>query len=174
MIKRIITTLACIVLAFQVSGYSGPVPPQNPPPLGPEVNLTVSGPDEYGYTLSDEGALSFVDISLTGAPIYFSNKGNGVVPLAIREFDYYDMADVTTAYVSVNGFISFAPVTDLTKSSVPKPFPTDSNPNALLAPFWYDLTLETGGGVIYYLIVDDSRSVSGLHHHPMEQRQSGE
>jgi hypothetical protein len=155
MIKKIVTALACIVLAFQVSGFSGPVPPQNPPPLGPEVNLTVSGPDEYGYTLSDEGALSFVDISSTGTSIYFSNKRDGVVPLSIREFDYYSWLDLTTAYVSVNGFISFEPVPDLMKSSVPKVFPTDSKPNSLLAPFWYDLTLETGGGVIYYLIVDD-------------------
>ncbi len=155
MIKRIVTALACILLAFQVSGFSGPVPPNNPPPLGPEVNLTVSGPDEYGYTLSDEGAFSFIDISSTGTPIYFSNKLDGVVPLAIREFDYYSLPDLSTAYVSVNGFISFEPVPDWTKSRVPKVFPTDSKPNALLAPFWYDLTLETGGGVIYYLVVED-------------------
>lgn len=156
MIKRIITALACIVLALQLSGFSGPVPPQNPPPLGPEVNLTVSGPDEYGYTLSDEGAYSFVDISATGFLLPFADKNNGVVTAPIRAFNYYSTVGLTTAYVSVNGFISFEVISapEAVKTSVPKPFPTDSKPNAIVAPFWYDLNLETTSAI--YLELRDS------------------
>jgi hypothetical protein len=145
--NRIITAVVLTMLILGLSGFSGPVPPQSPPPLGPESELTTAGPDEYGYLLSDEGSFSFVDISGSGYSLPIADKNNGVATIPIRPFDYYSLEDLTTAYVSVNGFLSFEPVTNTTKSTVPKPFPTDSKPNALLAPFWFDLTLEVTSAI---------------------------
>jgi hypothetical protein len=155
MTRKITIALASLCIAFQLTAFSGPVPPKAPPPLGPESTLTTAGPDEYGYTLSDEGPFSFVDISSYGNTLSFSLLDNGVTALSIRAFDYYTMSDLTTAYISVNGFISFEPIIDIEQSITSKPFPTDSKPNALIAPFWYDLTLESGGGEVYYYLLDD-------------------
>jgi hypothetical protein len=154
MLKRIATALACLILTLELTGFSGPVPPEVPPPLGPESALTTAGPDEYGYTLTDETTIPFVDISGSVPKLTFTDSDNGIATVTIRAFDYYSLSDVTTAYVSVNGFISFDVIKDTSKSKVSKPFPTDSNPNSLLAPFWYDLTLELSSGV--YLDTIDS------------------
>lgn len=140
MFRRFITVLLNLALIITLSGYTDPPPPQNPPALAPDSLLTTAGPDEYGYTLNDGVAYSFLDITSTGDLIDFSDEDNGTTQIGIRPFNYYELASITTAYVNVNGFISFDPVpTRYTQFN--KPFPTDFAPNNLIAAFWYDLGL---------------------------------
>ena len=80
MVARFFGILTCILLTLGLTGYSGPIPPNAPPPLGPESVLTTVGPDEYGYILYDESPEStyaFEDISLTGNALFFLDKDNG-------------------------------------------------------------------------------------------------
>jgi len=135
--------MVCVVLSFQISGYSEPTPPQAPPPLGPGSIQTSAGPDEYGYTLSDEGAPTFEDISGTGPTTldFGSETNNGTATISTVDFPFYSNSTVNTAYVSVNGFLSFDPILKR-KTDINKPFPTDSVPNNLIGAFWYDLSLD--------------------------------
>jgi hypothetical protein len=150
MVSRFFGILTCILLTLGLTGYSGPIPPYAPPPLGPESGLTTLGPDEYGYTLSDESLESiyaFEDISLTGNTLFFSDTEDGSAATGTVSFPYYDQVPTTLVYVNVNGFLSFDPI-PTRKTEINKPFPTDSKPNGIIAAFWSNIYLGSSGSVL--------------------------
>lgn len=171
MFARFSGLLTCIVLMLGLTGYSGPVPPEAPPVLGPESRLTSAGPDEYGYILSDGESYAFEDISLTGNSLIFSDTDNGSVSINTIAFPYYSQAASSTVYVNVNGFVALSEIPPR-KTNISKPFPTDSKPNNVIAAFWDDLNLEPPGEVLTKNItLSDPRtiiqwnnvSVGGIH-----------
>ena len=105
------------------------------------------GPDAFGYVFADSDeaggpAASFQDISGTGTPISFSDGDEGSASVALPfSFPFYG-TDRTTAYVSTNGYISFANagLTVWQNAGIP----TSGAPNALLAPYWDDLHQRSG------------------------------
>jgi hypothetical protein len=106
-----------------------------------EVYLWYGKPADTYYARSDTYA--FIDASVgteltalscddcsTGAPIGFS-------------FPFYG-EEFSTVYVSSNGVISFAPISDLASAN-PICLPSRNPSNLLVAPFWDDLIPSAGG-----------------------------
>jgi hypothetical protein len=164
--EKFAVILTCLTLVLGLTGFSGPVAPEAPPLLGPESSLTSLGPDEYGYELKDsfdpEVTYSFEDISGTGGgnALYFSDldRDDGTALVNIVSFPYYSDVATSNAYVSVNGFLSFNSISR--KTDIPKPFPTDSKPNNMVAAFWYDLSLDTGSTIYTKNVLDtDPRTI---------------
>ncbi len=147
MLKRIIA-LVLILGLLPLTGFSNPEPPRNPPQLGPDSYLTSAGPDEYGYSLYDEGGVLYEDISLMGMPIIFDSEGIGQINIVT--FKFYELTNITSAYVNIDGLISFVDPRPTRLTNINKPFPMDSKPNAMLSAFWFDITLESGSSVLQW------------------------
>jgi len=125
------------------------------------ARAAAAGPDLFGYRSlrsADVGGpsfLPFVDISTTGARLFFVDPDDGVtpnaddgialdVPLAAlnggRGFPFYGTFHTTVA-MSTNGILDFAPspASDVPNNHCPLPDPTV--PNTIIAVLWDDLVL---------------------------------
>ena len=127
------------------------------------------GPDPFGYVFADSDepggpAVAFEDISATGTPITTwtavstsyaaGDEGYADVDLPFA-FPFYGV-DHPTARVYTNGFLTFTGFsgTSFTNGSIP----SAEAPNAIIAPFWDDLDLSSGG-TVYTGSLPDGRFV---------------
>ncbi|MDN5199955.1 BNR-repeat neuraminidase N-terminal domain-containing protein [Fulvivirgaceae bacterium BMA10] len=112
-----------------------------------DLDFTTGGPDNYGYTYidSDEpsGTVAFEDISGTGTDISMGDEGefNTTLPF---EFDFYGTVS-RDVRIGGNGAIRFSQ-TSGNISYNNRDFPRNSPP-LLIAPFWDDLNVDSGGAV---------------------------
>jgi len=111
--------------------------------LGPGIR---SGPNSFGYTITNEIPFEYNDISSTGNGI-FSNVDDGVQRLDIGfNFNFFG-TDYSDLYVSSNGLITFE-----------RSVGSDASQNELftipqiatIAPFWTNMTFEGTDGQLYY------------------------
>lgn len=95
----------------------------------------------------------FVDISMTGTKLTFSNTDNGYVQFPVPGFEtfLYGERYAASGNISVctNGFMALRPSTTTT-ATPPMTFPgTTSTYDQFLAPFWADLELGPAGNVYW-------------------------
>lgn len=110
---------------------------------------TVSPPDGGGYRWL-ETSYTFDDIGATGTSFVAAcDDCGGAIPLPFA-FEHYGVS-YTTAYASSNGYLTFSSAnqTDFT-ADLP---PSTTLPNALVAAYWEDLDLRTGGGTVRYEVL---------------------
>lgn len=123
-----------------------------------EPSSVTGGPDAYGYEW-DAGTYGWIDITSTGQIVSFGNADddfNG--PIAIGfSFPFYEK-NYASLYISTNGLVTFERGTSDPSNRV---FPFIDEPQAVIAPFWDDLTV--GGlinsGHVYYQKVSATRFV---------------
>lgn len=79
-------------------------------------------------------------IANTGSPIVLAGDGGAQVPIGFA-FRFYGI-EYSSVGVSANGYLSFDPQLGETGN---RPFPNVDAPNAIIAPFWDDLSPDVGG-----------------------------
>ena len=147
--KSFLIALFLMGMTMPTRGYS----------KGSEAPLAASVSNNYfGYTLDD--TLDFnaakIDIQASGTQINFINDDDddgisGAIDPGFP-FKYYG-STYSEIFVSVNGFLSIgsSPVNVFQNAH----FPSQAQPNNLIAVFWDDLVLSTGSpqddGAVYYL-----------------------
>ncbi|MGE0480011.1 MAG: proprotein convertase P-domain-containing protein [Phycisphaerae bacterium] len=92
--------------------------------------------------------VGFEDISATGATIGLTDRDDGAALVNLPpdfEFEFFDSVK-RKLYVSVNGFVSFAPVGDAWLNDA---IPTPAEPNDAVYALWDDLILPAGAEVYY-------------------------
>ncbi len=118
------------------------------------------GPDQFGYDWIDSDEpdgpeYEWTDISSTGTMLdnwtqtgTYSAKDEGYAGPVVPDFafPFYGM-DKEEIYVSSNGLLTFAPITEnvFSNSSIP----SSGYPDDIVAPFWDDLDGKTTGEVYY-------------------------
>ncbi|MBE0565671.1 MAG: S8 family serine peptidase [Krumholzibacteria bacterium] len=137
-------------LAVEAVGMMSPAPGQaaakalakgeEDPAPGFVSPLGAGGPNLYGYTWidSDDPAgpvYDWVEISGIGTPHAFAEDGNMTFPLGFT-FGFFGTG-YTSVNVSANGWLSF---TSTTYGYVNRPIPEATQPNALIAVLWDDLS----------------------------------
>lgn len=120
--------------------------PSSGAPVDPSTYLSTT--DHFGYTWS-EVPYSWIDAS-SGSQVTFSSTpcddcSAGPFSMGFA-FPFYDQVQ-TTFYVSVNGLLVFGGMPPMASSNAP--FPRDTTPNNLIAPFWDDLYVDTFSHVYY-------------------------
>jgi len=122
------------------------------PRTGSPVTEGTGGPDAFGYrwTDSDEAygpVFEWTDISTTGTLAIFDadDVNDGPYPIGFP-FSFYG-AEFTDVRICSNGFLSF---TSPSAEYVNQPLPNPGAPLNMIAPFWDDLVVYSGGR-IYYL-----------------------
>jgi hypothetical protein len=111
--------------------------------ISPSSTLAV---DEFGYVGDDSEPYAWIDATAGGTPVNFGNPDDGfsdMVDIGF-EFDFYENT-YTHLSIGTNGFISFDGGSSALSN---QPLPQDTAPNNIIAPFWDDLTVETGA--VYY------------------------
>ncbi len=131
-------------------------------------NLIIKTPtnqDSFGYYWLDSESpqgpdYSWIDITTSGEQIDFGshpdNDNSGKLPLGF-DFTFYGV-DYNSICVCTNGWASFTEDHATTYNNYP--LPAALPPNALLAPYWDDLTLEDSGSVYLYTNQLDTTIVS--------------
>ena len=106
-----------------------------------EVSLWYGKPTDTYYSRAD--SFSFIDASIgTSLPALACDDCSTSVPIGFS-FPFYS-EEYSTLYVSSNGVISFAPISDLASAN-PICIPARNPANLLVAPFWDDLNPAAGG-----------------------------
>ncbi len=128
------------------------------------------GPDGYGnyWIDSDEAGgpvYNWVEINGVGTSPGSADDGNyGPFSLGF-DFDFYGTT-YDAVRICTNGFLSF------TSSSAPytnQGIPTSGDPDAVIAPFWDDIDVGSGGVIYYYADAANQRFIvewDGTHHYP--------
>ncbi|MFP4394502.1 MAG: hypothetical protein ACLFTI_04480 [Anaerolineales bacterium] len=114
------------------------------------------GPDEFGYTWSDQVAYEWVDLS----------EGTSITPgVDLRDDDWvgpYDIGftfnfygqDYTQFYIDSNGYIGFDE-TQTASYYANTRLPHAGRPNGLIAPFWDNFDPSQGGEVRFWTFGSD-------------------
>ena len=104
------------------------------------------GPDAFGYSWKDNNGeptgpvYNWYDISSTGTTIPYTNYDDGMTNIPIGfTYKFYDV-NYSTVNVGTNGFVSFTSTATAAGNAT---IPTAAVPNAVIAPFWDDLLLDT-------------------------------
>ncbi len=129
----------------------------NAEPYYPPVLTGFGGPDAFGYYWIDSDepqgpVYGWVDISTNGTVINPWPHGttddgySDPIPMG-GTFNFYGI-DYTDIVISTNGWISFLPQTSAGFSNAM--IPNSSNPNAIIAVEWDDLSGRTTGNCYYY------------------------
>ena len=132
--------------SVSTSSLMGIIPPDN------SVITDTGGPDGFGYIWKDsrepDGPVyNWVDITENGTPIDSIEDNINLGPFDIGfEFPFYGNVFDSFRFCS-NGFISF---TSIYASSFNKSLPHLSAPYNMLAPFWDNLSFQSGGQAFYY------------------------
>jgi hypothetical protein len=112
--------------------------------------LTRNPEDYYSWgTSEDAGGPTFnwIDISLNGFDIDFTNDDEMSDPIALGfSFPYWD-STYNTVRVSANGFLTFNGYVAAYQNGE---IPDDSDPNNIIAPFWDDFSPQMGAHVRFY------------------------
>ena len=115
---------------------------------GPASSVNVlpdgaGGPDEFGYTWTDQVAFNWFDAS----PGVNIDTSNPYAPIGIGfPFKFYENT-YTQLYVSDNGFVSFDGANlSRSQSRIPNP----GTPNNVIAPNW--VPIDSVGGYVRYMI----------------------
>jgi len=109
------------------------------------------GPDAYGYRWKDSNEASgpvynWVEIATVGTRLNFTADDQALPVTLPWAFPYYGLT-YTTASVSTNGNIHFsADTSDYANRTIP----SGRLPNAMICPFWDDLSPQLSGSVYYY------------------------
>ena len=125
----------------------------------PALNRGSGGPDAFGYEWIDSNepggpTANFQDISTTGTTVTLEatpgcsfsppDEGRATVTLP-QAFSFYGQ-DYSQFFVNANGVILLDPAqTGCAFSNAA--IPTAAAPNAIIAPFWDDLDLTSGGSI---------------------------
>jgi hypothetical protein len=118
-------------------------------PVYPPVILSQGGPDNFGYVWIDSDEpngpqVNWIDISSIGTQISPGEDGYINVPIGFS-FPFYDNS-YSSLFVCSNGILTFGSgSSDWTND----PIPNSGSPNNLIAPFWDDLSPQSGH-VYYY------------------------
>jgi len=110
------------------------------------TNLLCNHSYPASYTVRDDLLLSFVDISTTGSDSGVHTDDAGAqVPIGF-DFEFYNQV-YNSLWASSNGYLTFdsTDITDYSNSAIPD----TTLPNSLIAPFWDDLDLGSGGTIFY-------------------------
>jgi len=128
------------------------------------------GPDAFGYTWIDSDdpngpVYDWVEINGIGEDMGGGDDSNlGPFDLGF-EFSYYGVP-FSSIRVCTNGWLSFTSTdTDYTNQGIPL---TDE-PNNLLAPFWDDMDVVSGGHIYYYADAANQRFIvewDAVQHYP--------
>ncbi|MEX0771397.1 MAG: S8 family serine peptidase [Balneolaceae bacterium] len=146
-----------------VNNGPGPLQVQTSDQFRP-ISLLDDEPRSFPYLFSSsrvEGAPSFQweDISGKGNSVGFQNTVNGAESVDLPfEFPYFNEMK-ETVNVSVNGFLSFLPVTNPEQSGNQREIPFTANPNDLIAVHWTDFELGNEGGVYTWHDRDNERFI---------------
>ena len=102
------------------------------------------GPDNYGYTWDDTGALSWIDATTgtnTGLSGYTYNKATGPITLPFT-FKYYENS-YTQLWIAASGYLGFTDTGGYWPdwSYIPSP----GEPNNVIAPYWSPYKLASSG-----------------------------
>lgn len=124
-------------------------------------HMSRGGPDAGGYAWCDsydpEGP-SYTPISIDGATKVLVGDDERIPVQLPFQFRFYG-SNYDTIYISTNGFISFQPITSsfFWNDTL---LPATNEPNAIIAPFWDDMDLDTisnpASGVYIKSVPEDS------------------
>ncbi len=121
------------------------------PRHGDPVIAAAGGPDAFGYRWADSDepggpAFNWIDISGTGTLITLTGDDATSAPVALG----FNMPLYGTLFdsfrVCTNGWLSF---TSAATAYSNQPLPNSGAPENLVAPFWDDLTMVSGGQVFF-------------------------
>jgi hypothetical protein len=118
-------------------------------PVYPPVIANQGGPDDFGYVWLDSDEpngpqVNWIDISLIGTEISPGEDGYVNVPIGFN-FPFYENS-YSSVFVCSNGILTFGSGSnDWTND----PIPGSGSPNNFIAPFWDDLSPQSGH-VYYY------------------------
>jgi len=143
---------ALSALPMSVNAASGETGKDQAGTPGGPVTQAHGGPDASGYRWSDSDdptgpAFGWVDIAGVGTAIPFTgdDQNQGPFPLPFP-FTFYGTT-YNSFRVCTNGWISFtSSATSFTNTTLPN----TGAPEALIAPFWDDLTFSSTGDVYYH------------------------
>ncbi len=96
-----------------------------------------------GYTAAT-ATQTFTDIAATGTPVALTGDDNHADIDLPFPFSFYGTT-YNDATLSSNGLLSF---TDTVDDSAPTGLPNSAPPNAVIAPFWADLVLDSSSSVV--------------------------
>jgi hypothetical protein len=117
---------------------------QAPAKLRPAAAANSGGPDEYGYTWTDNFPLAWIDTS-GGFPTNIPAAGNYAPADLGFSFKFYENS-YSQVTISQYGFLTFSP-DDMWNDQVPMPSPEP--PNNVIAPHW--APIDEIAGYIHYL-----------------------
>ena len=129
-------------------------------PEYPPVIAGQGGPDTFGHNWidSDEAggpAVSWIDISGSGTPVYLSDDDyTGAIAMGMN-FPFYENS-YSTLYIGSNGIITFGSgSSSLSNTSIPN----SNTPNNFIPICWDDLNPGAGGIIFYYHDSANSRFI---------------
>jgi len=139
-----LTALAGLVLSLCMSSAGAPaVRAQGSLPLQPHdiKPMSMSGPDEFGYTSDDTVSLSWIDTALAADTGLTGSGQNNATHVSLPfPFKFYENS-FTSLYISTAGYLSFTDNGNWPNSgSIPSP----SVPNNVIAPYWAPTYIGSG------------------------------
>ncbi|MBI3172989.1 MAG: S-layer homology domain-containing protein [Chloroflexi bacterium] len=110
------------------------------------IQLNNGGPDGFGYTWDDTGAVSWIDATSGTDTGMTGGFAKGVGPISMPfNFKYYENS-YSTIYISQYGYVAFtAPTSWEWQSQIP----STESPNNVIAPYWTPTYISTNGWVRY-------------------------
>ena len=107
--------------------------------------------DQFGYQLEEALPFAWVDAS-SGTEVFIGGEDrddNYTEAIDIGfEFRFYERT-YDQLFIGTNGFVTFG---EGSESFYNRPFPGDTPPNGMIAPFWDDLDIADGN--VYYQRLD--------------------
>lgn len=123
--------------------------------FAPSSTLSV---DPFGYTLDDTVALTWRDVTTDGTSAGLSGDDDYTELIDIGfDFKFYEHT-YDQLSISTNGFVTFEGGSSYYAN---QPFPADTPPNNIIAPFWDDLYLISGSSTVHYKYYTDSAQPCG-------------
>lgn len=109
--------------------------------MAPQV---LSAPDRFGYQHDDGGTVDWIEIQGSGALVEFGGAIQSfsltAIPIGFT-FKFYEN-EYTELWVNTGGYISFW---NQGSTIANVPIPRETLPNDIIAPFWDNLNVNTGG-----------------------------
>ena len=106
------------------------------------------GPDDYGYTWSDDVPFNWIDATSGTNTGISGDDVTGLVNIGFP-FKFYEQI-WTEAYISTNGFLAFD--NDRHGCCGGYSIPLSAPPNNIIAPWWQDLIIGTHSGSAIYTL----------------------